>query len=191
MVSFHVLLLDRAGNNLVNADFSLYLGHIFAVKHIYLTLYIVDACHVAPIYSVPLYLLAALFTAFTCSLSLRPCVRARCARCLCGRVAVLAPVPAPVCAPADAWSTVDFFVRRPCPCGRAPSGPIASSRSLSVRPRGRARRARARPRALPCPCACACGRVRARVCVGAVRLPSSRLPCISFAYNGSFHSPIL
>lgn len=32
------------------------------------------------------------------------------------------------------------------------SGPIASSRSPSVRPRGRARRARARPRALPCPC---------------------------------------
>lgn len=69
MVSFHVLLLDRAGNNLVNADFSLYLGHIFDVKHIYLTLYIAYTYHVAPIYSAPLYLLAALFTAFTCSLS--------------------------------------------------------------------------------------------------------------------------
>lgn len=54
MVSFHVLLLDRAGNNLVNADFSLYLGHIFAVKHIYLTLYIAYMCRIAPIYSVHL-----------------------------------------------------------------------------------------------------------------------------------------
>lgn len=36
---------------------------------------------------------------------------------------------------------------------------------------------------------CACGRARARVCVGAVRLPSSRLPCILFAYN--VHSPPL
>ena len=124
-MSFHVLLLDTVGNNLVNADFSPYLGHIFAVKHIYLTLYIAYAYRIAPIYS-----------------------------------AHLAPA------------------RR----SRRTSGPIASSRSLSVRPRGRARRARARPRALPCPCACACGRVRARVCVGAVRLPSSRLPCISFAY---------
>ena len=53
MVSFHVLLLDRAGNNLVNADFSLYLGHIFTVKHIYLTLYIVYALRISPIYSVP------------------------------------------------------------------------------------------------------------------------------------------
>ena len=42
--------------------------------------------------------------------------------------------PVPVCAPADAWSTVDFFVRRPCPCGRAPSGPIASGRSSCLRP---------------------------------------------------------
>ena len=32
----------------------------FAVKHIYLTLYIVHICRVAPIYSVPLYLLALL-----------------------------------------------------------------------------------------------------------------------------------
>lgn len=50
-----------AGNNLVNADFSPYFRMFFAVKHIYLTLYIVDACHVAPIYSAPLYLLAPLF----------------------------------------------------------------------------------------------------------------------------------
>lgn len=53
MVSFHVLLLDRAGNNLVNADFSLFSRMFFAVKHIYLTLYIVYAYRIAPIYSVP------------------------------------------------------------------------------------------------------------------------------------------
>lgn len=53
MVSFHILLLDRAGNNLVNADFSPYLRHIFAVKHIYLTLYIVYTYHVTSTYSVP------------------------------------------------------------------------------------------------------------------------------------------
>ena len=56
MVSFHVLLLDRTGNNLVNADFSPYLGHIFTVKHIYLTLYIVHTYRVASTYSVPMYL---------------------------------------------------------------------------------------------------------------------------------------
>ena len=84
VVSFHVLLLDTAGNNLVNADFSLYLGHIFAVKHIYLTLYIVHICCVAPIYSVPACSRA-------CSLrSLWPCARGRARAC--GRVAVLAPV---------------------------------------------------------------------------------------------------
>lgn len=49
--------------------------------------------HVTSTYSVPLYL----------------------ARCAC--LPVLAP--ASVCVPADAWSTVDFLVRRPCPCGRA------------------------------------------------------------------------
>lgn len=125
MVSSHVLLLDRAGNNLVNADFSLYLGHIFTVKHIYLTLYIVYMCRIAPIYSVPMYLLALLFTS---------------------------------------------------------SGPIGSSRSPSVLLAALVLapvRSRARVRA------------RARVCVGAVRLPSSRLPCILFAYNGSFYSPIM
>ena len=160
MVSFHVLLLDRAGNNLVNADFSPYSRMFFAVKHIYLTLYIVDALRISPIYSMPPALPPP------ARVRVRPCVRA---------------------------------------CGRRTSGPIASSRSpsvllaplavpcslrsLSVRPRGRARRARARPRALPCPCARVCGRARARVCVGAVRLPSSRLPCILFAYN--VHSPPL
>ena len=67
--------------------------------------------------------------------------------------------PVPVCASADAWSTVDFLVRRPCAPGLLARFP------------------------------CACGRARARVCVGAVRLPSSRLPCILFAYN--VHSPPL
>lgn len=53
MVSFHILLLDRAGNNLVNADFSPYSRMFFAVKHIYLTLYIVYVLRISPIYSVP------------------------------------------------------------------------------------------------------------------------------------------
>ena len=88
-----MLLLDQAGNNLVNADFSLYLGHIFTVKHIYLTLYIAHMCRIAPIYSTPLYLLAPL--AVPCSL--RSLCRCRSPRCPCGRVAVLAaPVLAPV-----------------------------------------------------------------------------------------------
>lgn len=91
VVSFHVLLLDMVGNNLVNADFSLYLGHIFAVKHIYLTLYIAYMCHIEPIYSVPLYL------APPCALrplSVWPRGRARCARPLC--VACLLPLFAPI-----------------------------------------------------------------------------------------------
>lgn len=139
MVSFHVLLLDRAGNNLVNADFSPYFRMFFAVKHIYLTLYVVYTCRTAPIYSVPpaLAVRAAAWPS-----SLRP-DRFR-------LIVVPAPAPAPVCASADAWSTVDFFVRRP------------------------------RVACLACPLS---------VCVGAVRLPSSRLPCILFAYN--VHSPPL
>ena len=62
MTWFHVLLLDRAGNNLVNADFSPYFRMFFIVKHIYLTLYIAYVCRIAPIYSAHLYLLALLFT---------------------------------------------------------------------------------------------------------------------------------
>lgn len=73
VVSFRVLLLDTAGNNLVNADFSPYSRMFFAVKHIYLTLYIAYILRISPIYSVPPAL-------------------ARCARCPCARVAVLAPV---------------------------------------------------------------------------------------------------
>lgn len=61
----------------------------FAVKHIYLTLYIVYMCCNTPIYGVPLYLLALL------------AVRAaRCAR----RPCVAAPVCAPVCVRAWALS---------------------------------------------------------------------------------------
>ena len=95
-MSFHVLLLDRAGNNLVNADFSLYLGHIFTVKHIYLTLYIVYMCRIAPIYSAPLYLLALL--AVTCLLAravavVPPARALPAARCLCGRARVRLPIP--------------------------------------------------------------------------------------------------
>lgn len=145
-------------------DFFPYLRHIFVVKHIYLTLYIVYIHRITPTYSVPARshaVLAALFTAFTCSLSLLfaplACPRSLCcsrppdarrscslsvllaplavavvpparslpaARCPCGRAVRSACLPArvcacarlcsPVCAPADAWSTVDFFVRRPC-----------------------------------------------------------------------------
>lgn len=121
MVSFHVLLLDTVGNNLVNADFSPYSRMFFTVKHIYLTLYIVYMCRIAPIYSVPLHLarsavhcvhllavpavrsacLPALALLFTSSgpigSSRSPSRAVRSAHCPCGRVAVLAaPVLAPV-----------------------------------------------------------------------------------------------
>ena len=99
MVSFHVLLLDAVGNNLVNADFSSYSRMFFAVKHIYLTLYIVHALRISPIYSVPP--------------ALPPCARVRVPVCACARGRAVR-VPVLVCASADAWSTVDFFVRRPC-----------------------------------------------------------------------------
>lgn len=123
MVSFHILLLDRAGNNLVNADFSLYLGHIFTVKHIYLTLYIVYMCCNTPTYGVPLYLLALLAVpAARCACLPAPvraracvcawaCGRARCARC-------------PCCSLCSLWPS---YLRpiacarprvRPCPCVR-------------------------------------------------------------------------
>lgn len=133
-----------AGNNLVNADFSPYSRMFFAVKHIYLTLYIVYICRVTPIYSVPVparsavhvlrpdrfqplavraarsavhcvHLSAVRAAAWPCSLrsplpccSLRSPARARACVCACARLC------SPVCASADAWSTVDFFVRRLC-----------------------------------------------------------------------------
>ena len=119
-MSFHVLLLDRAGNNLVNADFSLYLGHIFTVKHIYLTLYIEYMCRIAPIYSVHLYLLALLAVAVVPPARSVPAARR-------------ARLPAPVCASADAWSTVDFFVRRPCvACLACPLSVCVWARVLAV-----------------------------------------------------------
>ena len=74
-------------------------------------------------------LLAPLFTAFTCSLSLRPRGRARRSR-----AARCARLPVRECAPADAWSTVDFFVRRPCAaCLACPR--VCSLRSPPVRGR--------------------------------------------------------
>ena len=88
MVSFHILLLDRAGNNLVNADFSPYSRMFFAVKHIYLTLYIVHTYHVTSTYSVPLYLARSARLPVLAPASV--CARGRARAC--GRVAVLAPV---------------------------------------------------------------------------------------------------
>lgn len=111
MVSFHILLLDRAGNNLVNADFSLYLGHIFAVKHIYLTLYIVHICCVAPIYSVPAgshaCSLRSLWPSYLRPDRFQPLAvpAARCARC--GRVRP----PARACAWARAWPACFRWLR--------------------------------------------------------------------------------
>lgn len=108
-MSFHVLLLDRAGNNLVNADFSLYFRMFFTVKHIYLTLYIVYAYRIAPIYSAPLYLLALL--AVPCSLccSRPPARSVPAARCPCCSLRSLSVLFAALACP------------RPCawPCGRA------------------------------------------------------------------------
>lgn len=92
-MSFHILLMDRAGNNLVNADFSPYSRMFFAVKYIYLTLYVVHTCRTAPIYSVPLYL--APLRVRVCT-RVGVCARARvCVRpCVCvgARVAALASV---------------------------------------------------------------------------------------------------
>ena len=148
MTWFHVLLLDRAGNNLVNADFSPYFRMFFIVKHIYLTLYIAYVCRIAPIYSAHLYLLALLFTSsgpIGSSRSLSRAVRSAhcpvlfapltvpcCSLRSLSRAARCARLPAPVCAPADAWSTVDFFVRRPCvACLACPR--VCSLRSPPVR----------------------------------------------------------
>ena len=82
-----------AGNNLVNADFSPYSRMFFAVKHIYLTLYIVCMCSTAPIYSAPPAL--APLRVRVCT-RVGVCARARvCVRpCVCvgARVAALASV---------------------------------------------------------------------------------------------------
>ena len=122
-MSFHILLLDRAGNNLVNADFSLYSRMFFAVKHIYLTLYIAYTYHVTSTYSVPLYL--ARSARCPCGrVLLALAVRAaRCARCLCGRVTVPAPVPAPVCARARVCGRV---------CGRVCVGARVAALASAV-----------------------------------------------------------
>ena len=71
------------------SDFSPYLRHIFAVKHIYLTLYIVRMRRIAPIYSVPACSRARARTAVVPPARSLPADRRTC-----GRVTV----PAPVCA---------------------------------------------------------------------------------------------
>ena len=70
------------------SDFSLYSRMFFAVKHIYLTLYIVCMCSTAPICSVPLYLARSARLPVLAPASV--CARGRARAC--GRVAVLAPV---------------------------------------------------------------------------------------------------
>lgn len=87
-------------------DFSPYLRHIFAVKHIYLTLYIVYALRVSPIYSVP--------PALAVRAATRPRGRARAPACVCVRVcawacvcaAVLLVVRATVRSRVCAWACV-------------------------------------------------------------------------------------
>lgn len=67
-----------------------------------------------------------------------------------------ARLPAPVCASADAWSTVDFFVRRPCvaclACPRVCSLALACVRARGLAPM------------------CAFARVRGRACSRCSRL---------------------
>ena len=189
MVSFHILLLDRAGNNLVNADLSPYSRMFFAVKYIYLTLYIVCMCRTEPIYSVPLYLarsarLPVLAPASVCARG-----RARawaCARVWpCGRARPRAlPCPcARLLMPGQRWTFLSAVPVRPAllvrvraRCGRRISGPIASGRSSCLRPCLPApvpAPVRARPRAC----------VRARVCVGARVAALAPVGCvILFAY---------
>lgn len=86
------------------SDFSPYLRHIFAVKHIYLTLYIVCMCSAAPICSVP----PALAAAWPCSP--RPCS--------------LPCAPVPVCACVCVWPSYlrpDCLSARLRPCLPAPT----------------------------------------------------------------------
>ena len=60
------------------SDFSPYLRHIFAVKHIYLTLYIVCICSAAPICSTP--------PALAVRAATWPCAPARARVCVCACV---------------------------------------------------------------------------------------------------------
>lgn len=157
-----------AGNNLVNADFSPYSRMFFAVKQIYLTLYIAYTYRAASTYSIPIYLaprarwrsLSVLFAVLACPRPCAwPCGRARCAVHLLAYVLAALACPRPcvrLLMPGQRWTFLSAVPVWPALLARFP---------------------------------CACGRARARVCVGAVRLPSSRLPCILFAYN--VHSPPL
>ena len=99
-MSFHILLLDRAGNNLVNADFFPYSRMFFAVKYIYLTLYIVHTYRVASTYGVPMYLLALL--------AVRAARSARCGRRTSGRLPAPARVGARVAALASVVRVILF-----------------------------------------------------------------------------------
>lgn len=131
-----------AGNNLVNADFSPYSRMFFAVKHIYLTLYIAYVCRIAPIYSAPLYLLALLFTSSgPIGSSRSPSRAARSARCPVLLAALACPrLCVRLLMPGQRWTFLSVV-------------PVRS-------------RARARPCALPCLPApvpvCSHARARAR-----------------------------
>ena len=84
-----------AGNNLVNADFFPYFRMFFAVKCFCLTLYIAHMCHIEPIYSAPLYLLAPLAVAVVPPARSLPAARLR-ARGLARSARLLSCLPAPV-----------------------------------------------------------------------------------------------
>ena len=79
-------------------DFSPYLRHIFTVKHIYLTLYIVCMCSTAPICSVP--------PALAVRAATWPCAPARARVCACACVRARARVCAGACVCAALASVV-------------------------------------------------------------------------------------
>ena len=177
-----------AGNNLVNADFSPYSRMFFAVKHIYLTLYIVYICRVTPIYSVPVPARSAVHVlrpdrfqplAVRAARSAVHCVHLSAVRAAAWPCSLRSPLPCcSLRSPARARACVRVLAcARLCVRLLMPGQRWTFLSAVSVWP------------ALLARFPCACGRARARVCVGAVRLPSSRLPCILFAYN--VHSPPL
>ena len=125
---------------------------------------------------------------------------ARCARCPCARVSVLAALFTcspmcslclPVCASADAWSTVDFFVRRPCAACLACPRVCSLCSPACVRLRAPVLAPLA-VRAWPRPCVRPCAPARARVC-GRARpcvCASARVACLLPLF-ASFYSPIM
>ena len=129
-------------------DFSPYFRMFFAVKHIYLTLYIAYMCRIAPIYSAPLYLLALLAVLAaaccsrppdarrSCSLSVlfaalacpRPCGRA-CVRVRACAWALSAYLPVACRA---FYSPIMYILRRYArPARRVSAPPQTFSRSFS------------------------------------------------------------